>query len=597
MKKSKKAAALFMALVISACCLTACSDGSAGGSSSQSSTTASSQSSSQTSSQNSSGSSEQSGSQTVSDMFADGDYKDVTSEDADATITLSGSEGTISDTTRGSSGSQVTITSKGIYRVTGTSQNVSIVINDDNESGNIYLILDNVSMTNSSEACISVQACDKLIIQCVGNSTLTYTNTDDNTDEKAAIYSSDDLTINGSGKLDITSSLHGIFCKKDCKITGSELNINASLIGIKSKKSIRFGGGTTSVTSGHDGIQVTNDNNDACFYFESGTLNVNAGYDGIAVTTQAESGDFTGSLNICGGKIDITAGGGSDNSKDSNTSQKGIKCAGDITISGAEIKVSSADDALHGKSNIIISSGTVDLSSSDDGITTDKNLTINDGTVSVTKSYEGLEAANVEINGGNVSIVSSDDGINTAGGSDTSSSEGLWSSASTDASLTINGGNVYVNTSGDGLDSNGSIYITGGTVIVEGPTANDNGAIDKGDGNGCVASITGGTVLALGSTGMAVNFDSGTQCSALVNLTGIAGTVISTDDGSGFSFTTTKDFSCAVYSSPSLSQGSSYTISAGSTTAAMEFTSGLYYTDVSAMGGGPGGMMNPGGRP
>lgn len=589
MKKAKKLTAMILCLMLAASCMTACSD-SGNNSSQNSSAASSSQSSDNISAQNSNGgTSEASGQTVVSNMFADGDYQDVTSSDADATITLSGNSGTISDTTRGSSGSEVTITSKGTYRVTGSSENVTIVIDDDNQSGNIYLILDNVAMTNSAAPCINVKACDKLIIQCVGSNSLTMSNSDENADEDAAIYSKDDVSINGNGTLNIVSSLHGVFCKKDLKITGAELSINAQNIGIKSKDSIRIGGGKTTIVSGHDAVQVTNDSNDSIFYCESGELLVTAGYDGIAVTSQNDSADFTGSINICGGKINITAGGGSDNSKNKDTSQKGIKCAGKISITNAEINISSADDALHGKNDIIIGSGNITLSTSDDGITASGKLTVSDGTVNVNKSYEGLEATEIEINGGDLSIISSDDGINTAGGSDSSSSEGPWGSSSDDSKLTINGGNVYVNANGDGLDSNGSIYVTGGTVIVEGSTANDNGALDKGDGQNCVLSVTGGTVLAIGASGMAINFDSGTQCSALVSISGNAGDAISVDDGSGFTYTATKNFDCAVYTSPSMSQGSTYTMTAGSASATLDFSSGMYYSDLSAMGRGPGG--------
>ena len=225
--------------------------------------------------------------------------------------------------------------------------------------------------------------------------------------------------------------------------------------------------------------------------------------------------------------------------------------------------VSAADDAIHGNANIVIESGAVVVSSSDDGITASGDFTINGGTVNVLQSYEGLEAANITINDGNISVTASDDGLNCAGGSDTSSQDDRPWGGNTDATLTINGGNVYVNASGDGLDSNGSIYITGGTV------------------------------LAIGTSDMAVNFDTGTQCSALVSLSGNAGDTITVDDGSGFSFTTSKNFACAVYSSPSLTQGNTYTMTAGSNTAALDFTSSLYYSTVQGMGGRggfPGGM-------
>lgn len=600
----KKCAALFIALVMASFCFSACNDGSSSTDNSSASqqnqtsaNTSSDSDSNDTSAVGSSDVSSASASSSSSEMFSDGDYKDVTSETPNASIILSGSTGTISDTTRGSSGSEVTITSKGIYKVTGSSDGVSIVINDESKSGNIYLILDNVTMTNSASACINVQACDKLIIQTTGENSLTYTNTDENEKTDGAIYAKNDVTINGSGILNVTSSLHGIVCKEDLKITDSTVNIKASSAGIKADDSVRIGGGTISVTAEHDGIQVSNKNSDSYFYLEKGELTVNAGYDGIDVKTDAETDSFSGYIQLNGGTVNVTSGGGSDNSKNSETSQKGIKCKGNITVSETTLlNVSGADDAINSKSNIIINSGTVEVSSSDDGITAEGDLTINGGKVTVTKSYEALEACNVTINDGEINVSASDDGINCSGGSDTSSEdENPWSQGNTDAKLTINGGSVYVNAQGDGLDSNGSIYITGGTTIVEGPTDGGNGAIDKGDGSECTASITGGTVLAIGSTGMAVNFDSGTQCSALVQISGDSGTEISVDDGSGFKYTATKSFACAVYSSLSMNQGNSYTMTAGSSTASMDFTSGLYYSNVASMGG-MGGMGGPGGR-
>ena len=531
------------------------------------------------------------------DYFADGDYKDVTAEAADATVTLSGSTGTLSDTTRGSSGETVTITAKGAYRVTGSSENVSIVINDTQESGNIYLVLDGVTMQNATAPCIVVEAADKVIVRCVGENSLTYTAA--SADYDGAIYAKDDLTVGGTGSLSITSALHGIVCKDDLKLTGAAVSVTAGAIGLKANDSVRIGGGTIAIDAGHDGIQVKSDDGTGYFYMEAGTLTVTAGYDGIDVGADeadgADAADYSGYVLICGGDVNVTAGGGSSHSKNTSTSQKGIKCDGDIRLTDtAAVTVSSADDALHSATNIDIQGGAVQLSSSDDGVHADNALHISGGTVTVSQSYEGLEAYEVTISGGTVSVVASDDGVNAAGGSDTASTDtrpGGWG-ASGSGILTVSGGDLYVNARGDGLDSNGSLYVTGGTVIVEGPTDNGNGALDKGDGGDCVASITGGTVLAIGSTGMAVNFDTGTQCAALVGLSGSAGTTITVDDGSGFTFTTAKAFSCIVYSSPSLTEGGAYTVTAGGTTATMDFSSGLYYSTVSGMGGGMGG---PGG--
>ena len=534
-------------------------------------------------------SSDSSQSTSESSYFSDSDYKDMSSETPHAVITLSGSAAELSDSTRGSvSGSTVTITSKGIYKVTGSSQDVSIVIDDSTKSGNVYLILDGVTMTNSSAPCIKVQNADKVIIQCTGDNALTFNSSNSSAKEDAAIYAKDDVTINGSGSLKIKSNLHGIVCKNDLKITDSQLELNADSIGIKSEGTVRIGGGQIAVTSGHDGIQIENDDNDASFYFEKAKLVISSGYDGISVKAGDDNKTFTGTVELNGGILTVitASGSGSDSSKDSNTSQKGIKTDGDLIISETALTVSAADDAIHGNASITINSGTIGLSSGDDGITASGDLTINGGSVVVTKSYEGLEAENITINGGVVGVTASDDGINCSGGSDTTSKDdNPWGSGNTNAKLTINGGEVHVNSEGDGLDSNGSIYITGGTVIVEGPSSAGNGALDKGDGSDCVASITGGTVIAIGTSDMAINFDSGTQCSALVSLSGSEGTTITVDDGSGFTFTANKSFSSVVYSSPELKQGSTYTISAGDSTATADFSSGLYYSEISGRGG------------
>ncbi len=596
----KKGIVIFMSLILAIGAFSGCS-GNAGNSSSTPVISDNSSASvvgadSSVSSESSQTDGSESSAQSASDMFSDSDVKDVSSETAHAEIVLSGSSATVSDSTRGAfSNGAVTITSKGIYHVSGSSEEVSIVISDSSESGNIYLILDNVSMSNTSYPCIVVDSADKVIIQTVGENTLSYQNQDSSVKEDGAVYAKDDITINGSGSLNIASALHGVVCKNDLKIANTTLNIEAANIGMKAEESLRISGGKVSVTASHDGVQLSNDDNTSFFYFENSEMTVNSGYDGISVKAGNDSAAFSGYVMLNGGKLNIVtaSGSGSDSAKDSSTSQKGIKTDGNITIDQTELSISAADDAIHGNAAITVQSGTLTLSSGDDGITASGDLTVNGGSVSILKSYEGMEAANVTINNGNVSITASDDGINCAGGSDTTSSDDTPWSNGTDAALTINGGNVYVNSSGDGLDSNGSIYITGGTTIVEGPSASGNGAIDKGDGNGCVASITGGTVLAIGTADMAVNFDTGSQCSALVSASGSDGTTITVDDGSGFSFTATKSYACIVYSSPDMRQGNSYTLTSGSSAATLDFTSSLYYSDVSSSqggNGGPGGM-------
>ena len=519
-------------------------------------------------------------------MFSDGDYRDVTAETADAEIVLDGAGGTLSDSTRGSSGSTVTVTSKGVYRVSGQSDGVTIRVEDTKKSGNVYLILDHVTMTGE-QPCIEVEAADKVVIQCVGENALTATG-----QESAAIDAEDDLTINGGGTLTLTSAKHGVVCNNDLRLTGATVTVDAAAIGLKAGDSVRVDGATVTIKAEHDGVQVDSDEGDGSVYLAAGSVAIDAGQDAVDVgTSKAES--FTGYIELAGGTLMATAGGGSANAKD-DTSRKGLKCDGDVLISDGTVLISGADDAVHSGGDVTVTGGQVALSTSDDGIHAEGTLTVSGGEVGIAKSYEGLEAETVLISGGSVAVYAGDDGVNAAGVNSGGKERGPWGNGST-GTITISGGNLYVNAGGDGLDSNGSIYVTGGLTIVEGPTNGGNGAIDRGEGGDCVASVTGGTVLALGSAGMAVNFDSGSQCSALVTLSGNAGDVISVDDGSGFTFTATKKFACAVYSSPAMKQGETYHLTAGENSAVMDFTAGLYYADAAAMGGFGGRGGFPGG--
>ena len=84
-----------------------------------------------------------------------------------------------------------------------------------------------------------------------------------------------------------------------------------------------------------------------------------------------------------------------------------------------------------------------------------------------------------------------------------------------DYTVEVTGGLLTINSQGDGLDSNGNASISGGTVVVNGPTNSGNGALDV---NGELA-VTGGTVAAAGSAGMVVTpGESSTQSGVQVTL-------------------------------------------------------------------------------
>ncbi len=227
--------------------------------------------------------------------FDKSDYNNVAAEQEDAVITLEGGSGTLSDSTRGQSGNPVIIERKGVYRVTGQAEDVTILIREPKKSGNIYLILDHAFLTNGTAPCIQAEAAEKVILQCVGENSLTCTSKD-----AAAVFSNDDLTVNGSGRLRVVSAKHGIHCKGTLRITGAALSVEAENDGLKGKYGICIDGGNTSVTKSYEGLEA------AHVLMRSGELTVQASDDGINASGKA---DIQGDVLIQGGTLRIRADG------------------------------------------------------------------------------------------------------------------------------------------------------------------------------------------------------------------------------------------------------------------------------------------------
>jgi hypothetical protein len=191
--------------------------------------------------------------------------------------------------------------------------------------------------------------------------------------------------------------------------------------------------------------------------------------------------------------------------------------------------------------------GTLSLSTPGKGVHSEKAITIESGNISIGQSDEGIEASLININGGNISVVSSDDGINVSDG------------AYTADTLYINGGTLSVNAQGDGIDSNGAIVMTGGTVTVDGPTGFDNAALDYDK----TFTVSGGTLFAIGSAGMAAVPSDGAQSFITANASGKAGSTISVKDSSGKEIaihTAAKDFASVVFSSPEITKGETFSV-------------------------------------
>jgi len=242
---------------------------------------------------------------------------------------------------------------------------------------------------------------------------------------------------------------------------------------------------------------------------------------------------------------------------------------------------SSGEDAIHSQGGINITGGDIAIKAGDDGINAAVSILIAGGTIDITESSEGIEAPRIVIADGKTSVVSSDDGVNVSGGTEESTGEGGGpggqSVADSSLLLTISGGHLTVEAEGDGLDSNGSIVMTGGTVIVNGPTANKNGSLDY-DGT---FAMTGGFLVAAGSSGMVqATSEKSTQADVLITYSANqqSGALIHFEDSAGkdiITFAPSKNYQSVFVSSPDLKTDGAYTLSAGGSSTGSE-TNGLY---------------------
>lgn len=367
----------------------------------------------------------------------------------------------------------------------------------------------------------------------------------------------------------------GIHCGGDVEIAGGKLTIDAAEDGVNCTGSLELQAGEVDVTSAEDGIQADGDltvSGGAVTITTTGTVAASAQDDfqpnnfgggnppsGDMPSGEAPSGNppelpdgetfgggnFGGNGNTPPDNADNRQNAAAsdasaipaaamqtttDSSTDAGASaaaatttaaedatSKGIKCGGNLTMSGGSCTIDSTDHAVHAAGTAVFSGTTLEITSDNKGISSHGDLEISGGDITIHSCTEGVESkAEMAISGGNVRILdASDDGLNT-GGSDSGS-----------YAMTITGGYIYVNASGDGVDSNSTWEMSGGTLLVCGPTSGGDGSLDA-DGN---MTYTGGTLLALSSKGMMEYPESG--CLIATNCNAAAGEQISIVDKNG----------------------------------------------------------------
>ena len=523
--------------------------------------------------------------------------KDASYNESIAThIVLTESGAAVSGEGAVAEGSTVTVSQAGTYVISGSLDEGQLIV-DASDEDKVQLVLAGVTIHNEEGPAIYIKNADKTFVTLAEGSTNVLSDgseyvLEENSDEPyATLFSKDDLTINGTGALEIQGKYrHGICSKDDLVITGGTIQVTASEDALRGRDCVKILDGTFNLESGQDAIKSNNDEDGTKGFVsvDGGTFTINAGDDAV----HAESVSF-----VNNGAINVEA------------CYEGYE-AEQIYINGANTHIVASDDALNASAR---------NSSQGDSHTMEEGMLDARGG---NQADTGRAGASGGTAGGTAPSASADDDVKGAAGdsmqggamkgnnfsstttipqnvqpgepggtapnnsANTEAQGGMNEApeAGNDASclIQINGGYTVLDASGDGADSNGSVEITGGVLLVSGPTSDGNGAFDYDKS----ATISGGTVIMVGSSGMAQSFTSGTQAFAFANVSGKAGDSLAVCDNEGnviASFTASKSFATVLVSCPSFTEGSEYSLVVGGTVS--ESNSDGYTTSGLVSGG------------
>ena len=492
----------------------------------------------------------------------------------------------------------LTITKAGTYKLSGEYQGQIKVETADSDA--VRLVLDNANITNSSGAALNVVNADEVILYSASGTTNTISDGADYTatgedDPDAVVYSKADLTIAGEGTLKVNGNHEdGIHTSDGLVIASGTLEVNAANTGIKGKDYVDILGGTITVTAQQDGIKSTNDTDEGQGWtrLSNGTVTVNAGDDGFKASRVVE---------ISGGSLTV------------EQSDEGIE-AQYINVSGGDVNVTSADDGMNASLKTSNSESTDSSANTSDTANQQQNNpqqgslpggqqsetsnqqqqgtgqpqppamsgTSQDGTSQNGTSGTAQQQNNTQnqsnqnmgqpptMPGGNAQDGTSQNGTTGTGqqGMGQPPQGGMPGGGGgtfevVDAAINVSGGNITVNAEGDGIDSNGVTTLSGGTLIVNGPSQGGNAALDT---NGDLL-LNGATVLS-GSTADMFEAPSTNSTSGYLKLTNSSGfeqgSTVQVADSSGkvvANYKVTKsNVQLVLVSSSSIVKGQSYTV-------------------------------------
>ncbi len=257
-------------------------------------------------------------------------------EKAAVEIALNGDSFTCSSSSVMDKDGSILINSAGTYLISGSLNDGGIIV-DCVDAGVTTLVLKGANITHSDGACIDIVKTQTAVITLyegtenvlTDGAKYVFENPED-TEPDGAVYSKEDLTINGEGTLTVNGNFAcGIVSKDGLKIESGNINVKSVHHGIKGKDYLVVNGGTVTVDAERDGIKSTNYKTELVGYVEinGGKLNINSADEAI----QAIS-----AVRFNGGEVTVTS------------TNNGIKCDGSIIFMGGTVTIDVEDNALNG---------------------------------------------------------------------------------------------------------------------------------------------------------------------------------------------------------------------------------------------------------
>ena len=490
----------------------------------------------------------------------------------------------------------LTITKAGTYKLSGEYQGQIKVETADSDA--VRLVLDNANITNSSGAALNVVNADEVILYSASGTTNTISDGADYTatgedDPDAVVYSKADLTIAGEGTLKVNGNHEdGIHTSDGLVIASGTLEVNAANTGIKGKDYVDILGGTINVTAQQDGIKSTNDTDEGQGWtrLSNGTVTVNAGDDGFKASRvveisggsltveQSDEGIEAQYINVSGGNVNVTSADDGMNASLKTSNSESTDSSANTSDTANQQQNNQQQGSLPGGQQ----SGTSNQQQQGTGQPPAMSGTSQDGTSQNGASGTAQQQNNTQnqgnqnmgqppaMPGGNAQDGTSQNGTTGTGqqGMGQPPQGGMPGGGGgtfevIDAAINVSGGNITVNAEGDGIDSNGVTTLSGGTLIVNGPSQGGNAALDT---NGDLL-LNGATVLS-GSTADMFEAPSTNSTSGYLKLTNSSGfeqgSTVQVADSSGkvvANYKVTKsNVQLVLVSSSSIVKGQSYTV-------------------------------------